>query len=87
MWGALNSTPGNGGEGVIIKYKIYWAKGELSSEWRHLAYTNVDTEIETKDKTSEQLIGGQQYKFMVQAYSYYGYGPNSTVVYATVEQQ
>jgi hypothetical protein len=68
MWGALNSTPGNGGEGVKVNYKVFWAKGEFSSEWRNLAFTyGNNTQIETKDFTSEKLIGGQQYKFMVQA--------------------
>jgi hypothetical protein len=64
MWGGLNTSPGNGGEGVLVGYVLYWAKGDFNSEWRRLGYTYA-TQFETKDKTAEELSVGQQYKFMV----------------------
>jgi hypothetical protein len=51
MWGALES-PGNGGEGVTLDYKVYWAKGNFNSQWEVLAYyTQGATQIETKQYT------------------------------------
>jgi hypothetical protein len=64
MWGGLNTSPGNGGEGVLVGYVLYWAKSDFNSEWRRLGYTYT-TQFETKDKTAEELSVGQQYKFMV----------------------
>ena len=79
FWNGIDASPENGGEPV--DYIVYWAKND-GSPWRMLTYsTNQATSIETKMFTDEKL-SDHQYKFMVQAFNFFGQGPNSTVHYA-----
>lgn len=82
VWSPIDSSPGNGGV-ELIDYKVYWAKDD--GNWDVLSDTTFSqAELETQGWT-DQNLGLSQYKFMVQAYNRYGYGPNSTILYASVK--
>ena len=71
-----------------IDYIVYYGKGLISDSWEVLtSTTRNETEVLTLAHTDFNFMDSVQYKFKIQAFNSYGKGPNSTVIYASTDQE
>ena len=55
VWSPIDTSPANGGA-EWVDYKVYWKKNDEKLDWALLTDTTLtQPEVETKDRTHENL--------------------------------